>query len=62
MIMDRILTLCFTALAAAAMLYVAVRLIESIASTLVLVVAAVSVLLLVGSVARLLWRRRTGRW
>ena len=51
--------ICLTVLAAAVAIYVAVRLIESIAATLLIIVAAVGGLVIVS----MLWRRhRADRW
>ncbi len=50
-------------LVAAVSIYVAVRLIESVAATLITIVAVISGLFILGFVARLLWRRHhIGRW
>ena len=50
-------------LAAAVAIYVAVRLIESVAATLIAIAAVLGALLIIGLVARLLWRRhRIDRW
>ncbi len=60
---DRLLGFCFAVLAAAAAIYVAVRLIESIAATLVVSVAVIGGLVLLSVVTRVLWRRRRiDRW
>ena len=60
---DRLLGSCFAVLASAAAIYVAVRLIESIAATLVVSVAVIGGLVLLSVVTRLLWRRRRiDRW
>lgn len=60
---DRLVGVCFALLAAAVAIYVAARLIESVAATLVAIVAVLGGLFIVGFVARLLWRRhRTDRW
>lgn len=61
--LDRLLGVCLMILAGALAIHVAVRLIESIAATLVLIVAATGGLLIAGGVVRLLWsRHRTNRW
>jgi hypothetical protein len=50
-------------LAAAVSIYVAVRLIDSVAVTLIVIVTAISGLIIVGFVIRLLWRRHhMNRW
>lgn len=60
---DRLLGVCLSVLAGALAIYVAARLIESIAATLVLIVAAIGGLVIAGCVVRLLWsRHRTNRW
>lgn len=57
--LDRLVGVCFTLLAAAVAIYVAVRLIESVAVTLIAIVAGIGGLVIV----RLLWRRyRSDRW
>lgn len=62
-VLDRLLGVCLSILAGAVAIYVAARLIESIAATLVLIVAAIGGLLIVGCVVRLLWsRHRANRW
>lgn len=61
--MDRLAGICFGLLAAAVAIYVAVRLIESVAAALVVIVAVIGGLVIGGAVARLLWRRqRSDRW
>lgn len=60
---DRLVGTCFTLLAAAVAIYVAVRLIESVEATLIAIVAVFGGLIILGFIARLLWRRhRPGRW
>lgn len=60
---DRLIGICFTLLAVAVAIYVAVRLIESIAAALVSIVAVVGGLVVLGLIASLLWRRnRMNRW
>lgn len=60
---DRLLGVCLRVLAGALAIYVAARLIESVAETLMLIVAAIGGLLIVGFVVTLLWsRRRMDRW
>jgi hypothetical protein len=50
-------------LAAATSIYVAVRLIDSVAVTLIVIVAAISGLIIVSFAIRLLWRRHhMDRW
>lgn len=50
-------------LAAAVSIYVAVRLIDSVAVTLIVIVAAISSLIVMTFVIRLLWRRHhMNRW
>lgn len=61
--LDRLIGICVTLLAAAVAIYVAVRLIESIAAALVSIVAVVGGLVIMGFIASLLWRRnRMNRW
>ena len=61
--LDRLIGVCFALLAAAVAIYVAVRLIESIAAALVGIVAVVGGLVVLGFIASLLWRRnRMNRW
>jgi len=61
--LDRLIGICFTLLAVAVAIYVAVRLIESIAAALVGIVAVVGGLVVLGLIASLLWRRnRMNRW
>lgn len=61
--LDRVLGTCFALVAAAVAIYVAVRLIESVAAALLVIVAVIGGLVIAGTVARLLWRRRRmDRW
>ena len=61
--LDRLFGICFAMLAAAVAIYVAVRLIESVAGPLVVIIAVPGGFVLVGFVIRLLWRRqRMDRW
>ena len=61
--LDRLIGTCFALLAATVAIYVAVRLIESVAATLMIIVAVISSVAIAGFVARLLWRRhRSDRW
>lgn len=61
--LDRLVGICLALLVAAVAIYVAVRLIESIAAELVDIGAVVGGLVIVGFVASLLWRRnRMNRW
>ncbi len=61
--LDRLVGICLALLAAAVAIYVAVRLIESIAAELVDIGAVVGGLVIVGFVVSLLWRRnRMNRW
>lgn len=61
--LDRLVGICFAVLAAAVAIYVAVRLIESVAATLLIIVAVIGSVGIAGFVARLLWRRnRSDRW
>lgn len=54
---------CLTVLAAVVAIYVAVRLIESVAATLIAIVAVFGGIIILGFIARMLWRRdRPGRW
>ncbi len=61
--LDRLIGICLTLLAVTVAIYVAVRLIESIAAALVGIVAVVGGLVVLGFIASLLWRRnRMNRW
>lgn len=61
--LDRLFGICFAMLAAAVAVYVAVRLIESVAGPLVVIMAVLGGFVLVGFLVRLLWRRqRMDRW
>jgi uncharacterized membrane protein len=61
--LNRLVGICFAMLAAAVAIYVAVRLIESFATTLIVIMAVIGGFVVVGFVARLLWRRqRMDRW
>ena len=61
--LDRLIGICFALLAAAVAIYVAVRLIESIATALISIVAVVGGLVVLGFIATLVWRRnRMNRW
>lgn len=55
--------MCLTVLAGAVAIYVAVRLIESVAAALLVIVAATGGLVIVTGLVSLLWRRhRVNRW
>ena len=61
--LNRLVGICFGVLAAVASIYVAVRLIESVAVTLIVIVAAIGGLIIGGFVIRVLWRRHhMNRW
>ena len=61
--MSRLVGICMAILAAAVAIYVAVRLIESIAVALVGIVAVIGGLIILCVVLNLLWRRhRMNRW
>ena len=61
--LDRLIGICFALLAAAVAIYVAVRLIESIAVALVSIAAVVGGLVVLGLIVSLVWRRnRMNRW
>ena len=61
--LDRLVGICFAVLAAAVAIYVAVRLIESVAATLMIIVAVIGSVAIAGFLVRLLWRRhRSDRW
>ena len=61
--LDRLVGICFALLAAAVAIYVAVRLIESIAAALISIVAVVGGVVVLGFIATLVWRRnRINRW
>ncbi len=60
---DRLVSICFTLLVVAMTIYVAVRLIESIAAALISIVAVVGGLVALGFIVSLVWRRnRMNRW
>jgi hypothetical protein len=60
---DGLIGACFALLAAVVAIYVAVRLIESVAATLMIIVAVIGSVLIAAVIVRLLWRRhRTDRW
>jgi len=60
---DRLFKACFALLAVAVAIYVAARLIEAVAATLVAIAAVLGGVFVVAFVARLLWRRhRNDRW
>jgi hypothetical protein len=62
-VLDRLLGFCFALLAAAVAIYVAVRLIESIAPMLVVIVAVIGGVIIVSAIVHLVWRRqRMDRW
>jgi hypothetical protein len=62
-VLDRLLGACLAVLAAAVAIYVAVRLIESVAATLLIIVAVIGSVVIAGFIARLLWRRHgSDRW
>lgn len=61
--LDRLVGICFAVLAAAVAIYVAVRLVESVAPALVVIVAVIGGLIIVSLLVRLWWRHHsTGRW
>lgn len=61
--LDRLLGICFTLLVAAVAIYVAVRLVESVAAALMAIVAVAGGLVFVGFVLHLIWQRsRASRW
>lgn len=61
--LDRLVGICFALLAAAVAIYVAVRLIETIAAALISIVAVVGGLVVLGFIVSLVWRRnRMNRW
>ena len=61
--MEWLLRACLALLAAAIAINLAVRLVESVAAALLIIVAAVGGLVVVGFVVRLCWQRRgAGRW
>lgn len=60
---DRLLGVCLALLAAAVAIYVAVRLIESVAGALVAIAGAIGGVIILSFVARSLWRwHRNNRW
>lgn len=61
--LDRLTGLCLSLFICAVALYVAVRLIESVAGTLLLIVAAAGAVIALGLVLTAVWRRyRVHRW
>lgn len=61
--LDRLMGAALSLLLAAAAIYFAVQLIESVASTLFVIAAVVGALCVAGVVVRLLWRRQQlNRW
>jgi hypothetical protein len=61
--LDRLMGICLTVLAAAVAIYVAVKLIESVAAALIAFVAVTGGLVIVVGVANALWHRhRMNRW
>lgn len=61
--LDRLVGACIAFLAAAVAIYMAVKLIESVAATLLVIVAVIGALIIAGFVGRVLWRRhRLDRW
>ena len=61
--LDRIVAICFSLFAAAVAIYIAVRLIQSVAGALVAITAVAGGLVVLALIARLLWRhRRMNRW
>ena len=61
--MSRLVGICMAILAAAVAIYVAVRLIESIAAALLSIVAVIGGLIILGFILKLLWwRHRMNRW
>jgi hypothetical protein len=61
--MGRVFGGCVTLLAAALAVYVAVRLIESVAAAIVIIAAAIGGLVIFSVAARAVWRsRRFDRW
>ena len=62
-VMGRLVGASFALLTAAIAVYVAVRLIESVAAALIVIAAVIGVLGLIGLVIRVLWQRhRMDRW
>lgn len=61
-LLDRLVAASFSLLAAAVAIYVAVRLVESVFSTLIVIIAVIGGLSVLGFAARLLWRHRMDRW
>ncbi|MFL6099497.1 MAG: hypothetical protein ACJ71T_06045 [Actinomycetales bacterium] len=61
--LDRLMGICLTMLAGAVAIYVAVRLIESVATALLVIVAATGGLVIAIGIVSLAWRRhRVNRW
>lgn len=61
--LDRLIGICLALFASAVAIYVAVRLIESIAVALISIVAVIGGLVILSFIASLLWRRnRMNRW
>lgn len=61
-VLDRLIGICLGLLVAAAAIFVAVRLLESVAAALVVIAAVIGGLAIAGFVANLLWRGRANRW
>lgn len=60
---SRLLGLCLELLASAAAIYMAVHLIESVASPLVVILAAIGAVLILGMLGSFFWRRYwSNRW
>ena len=61
--LDRFIGICFTLLAAAVAIYLAVRLIESIATALISIVSVVGGVIVLSFIGKLIWRRNhTNGW
>jgi hypothetical protein len=61
--LDRLMGICLTVLAAAVAIYVAVKLIESVAAALITIVAVIGGLVILVGIGKLAWQRhRMNRW
>jgi hypothetical protein len=61
-VIGRLAGICFSLLLAAVAIYVAVRLVESVASALIVIAAVIGGITICGFLARLWWRRHLDRW
>jgi hypothetical protein len=61
-VLDRLIALCASFLIAAAAIYLAVRLVESVAAALFVIAAVTGGGYVVALLGRALWRRHASRW